>query len=262
MIVNPRYASHEHERAPETAKAAFCDEVSGLRYYNPSTGRWLNRDPIEEQGGVNLYGFLWNGSVNWTDSLGLKILEFDYPKSVKESEAGDLAGSWEGGETRPVETYQLPSVSKASSGDFALFFSGSMEIDIVYRPEADREAKSGTSNLTLHDHEYRHAKDDAREWNLFAEQANWYEGNWTSYQCAVLARDLVTFLHNLATANMDIDAAYFDLIEYGETSRDPAARDDVKRRVKQAEEALLKANQELETGQKAFKDANCNCKKS
>jgi len=26
----------------------------GLRYYSPSTGRWLNHDPIEEEGGINL----------------------------------------------------------------------------------------------------------------------------------------------------------------------------------------------------------------
>jgi RHS repeat-associated protein len=27
----------------------------GRRYYSPDLGRWLNRDPIEEEGGVNLY---------------------------------------------------------------------------------------------------------------------------------------------------------------------------------------------------------------
>ena len=30
----------------------------GYRFYNPNMGRWLNRDPIEEQGGHNLYGFV------------------------------------------------------------------------------------------------------------------------------------------------------------------------------------------------------------
>jgi len=24
----------------------------GFRYYNPETGRWLNRDPVDEQGGI------------------------------------------------------------------------------------------------------------------------------------------------------------------------------------------------------------------
>ena len=43
----------------------------GLRPYNPSTGRWLSRDPIGEKGGVNLYGFVGNQSPNLWDKLGL-----------------------------------------------------------------------------------------------------------------------------------------------------------------------------------------------
>jgi len=31
----------------------------------------LNRDPIEEEGGYNLYGFVGNDGVNWVDVLGL-----------------------------------------------------------------------------------------------------------------------------------------------------------------------------------------------
>jgi hypothetical protein len=34
------------------------------------TGRWPSRDPIAERGGINLYGFLGNDSVNWVDILG------------------------------------------------------------------------------------------------------------------------------------------------------------------------------------------------
>ena len=43
----------------------------GLRPYNPSSGTWLNRDPIGEKGGINLYGFLSNNSINRFDFLGL-----------------------------------------------------------------------------------------------------------------------------------------------------------------------------------------------
>ena len=35
----------------------------GYRYYNPSTGNWLSRDPIEEQGGSNVYGYVGNEPV-------------------------------------------------------------------------------------------------------------------------------------------------------------------------------------------------------
>jgi hypothetical protein len=39
-------------------------------FYNPSTGRWLSRDPIEEKGGLNLYGFVTNDPVCKYDILG------------------------------------------------------------------------------------------------------------------------------------------------------------------------------------------------
>jgi RHS repeat-associated protein len=44
----------------------------GYRYYDPLTGRWKSRDPIEEQGGVNLYVFVANDGVNRFDVFGLK----------------------------------------------------------------------------------------------------------------------------------------------------------------------------------------------
>ena len=43
----------------------------GFRYYDPVTGRWASRDPIEEEGGLNLYGFVGNDGVNAWDYLGL-----------------------------------------------------------------------------------------------------------------------------------------------------------------------------------------------
>ena len=42
------------------------------RYYDPLTGRWPSRDPIEEQGGVNLYGFVGNDGLNGWDILGME----------------------------------------------------------------------------------------------------------------------------------------------------------------------------------------------
>ncbi len=44
----------------------------GFRYYSPELGRWLNRDPIEEEGGYNLYGFVYNSPLDWFDGLGDK----------------------------------------------------------------------------------------------------------------------------------------------------------------------------------------------
>lgn len=42
----------------------------GYRFYDPVMGRWPSRDPIGEEGGINLYGFVGNDGVNWRDFLG------------------------------------------------------------------------------------------------------------------------------------------------------------------------------------------------
>jgi RHS repeat-associated protein len=42
-----------------------------LRYYDPNLQRWPNRDPIAEEGGINLYGFVGNSLNNFVDPYGL-----------------------------------------------------------------------------------------------------------------------------------------------------------------------------------------------
>ncbi|MCH8476242.1 MAG: RHS repeat-associated core domain-containing protein, partial [Opitutales bacterium] len=66
-------ASHYHPPGAIPLEKEFVLKVSyyGFRYYDPETGRWPNRDPIEEQGGLNLYGFVGNNGVNTWDVLGL-----------------------------------------------------------------------------------------------------------------------------------------------------------------------------------------------
>jgi RHS repeat-associated protein len=71
------------------------DPVTGLyyylyRYYDPLTGRWPSRDPIEERGGVNLYGFVRNDGINHGDFLGLDSVKL---RCVKVGgSAGDAGG--------------------------------------------------------------------------------------------------------------------------------------------------------------------------
>jgi RHS repeat-associated protein len=46
----------------------------GYRYYDSANGRWLGRDPIEEDGGYNLYGMIVNDTVNLIDMIGLHAI--------------------------------------------------------------------------------------------------------------------------------------------------------------------------------------------
>ena len=52
-------------RTPVTGRCYY-----GYKWYDPYTGRWPSRDPIEERGGVNLYGFVGNDGVGSFDFLG------------------------------------------------------------------------------------------------------------------------------------------------------------------------------------------------
>ncbi|UDQ98480.1 RHS repeat-associated core domain-containing protein [Lentisphaerota bacterium WC36G] len=60
---------------PFKFSSEYADTETGLiyynyRYYNPENGKWLKRDPIAEQGGLNLYGFVNNDSISNIDLLG------------------------------------------------------------------------------------------------------------------------------------------------------------------------------------------------
>jgi RHS repeat-associated protein len=72
-------ASHPHSNVMGRQKTMKSRSLRprvadyGYRYFDPNTGRWPSRDPIEEEGGVNLYGFVGNDGVDKVDVLGLQM---------------------------------------------------------------------------------------------------------------------------------------------------------------------------------------------
>ena len=49
------------------------------RFYDPNLQRWPNRDPLGEEGGMNLYAFCSNGSINYYDPDGCPTTGGDWP---------------------------------------------------------------------------------------------------------------------------------------------------------------------------------------
>ncbi len=86
-VVKARYSYDPYGRRTRTSGTVDADfgftghyyhAASGLhltlfRAYDASTGRWLNRDPIEELGGLNLYGYAGANTINYVDKDGLFI---------------------------------------------------------------------------------------------------------------------------------------------------------------------------------------------
>ncbi len=64
------------EKNPFRFSTKYTDQESGIayygyRFYSPQTGRWLNPDPIQEQGGLALYVIVANSPIDGVDPLGL-----------------------------------------------------------------------------------------------------------------------------------------------------------------------------------------------
>ena len=63
----------------------------GSRFYSPVTGRWFNRDPMEEAGGINLYLACENVPISSFDSFGMVTIRFG-DKDRKSRYKGHITG--------------------------------------------------------------------------------------------------------------------------------------------------------------------------
>ena len=85
--VNPNSSVVNNFRFP----GQYYDQEAGLhynyhRYYDPATGRYLTPDPIGLLGGINLWTYAENNSINNTDPLGLSSFSFlDFVSAVNAS---------------------------------------------------------------------------------------------------------------------------------------------------------------------------------
>ncbi len=84
------------ENHPTVTTTASGMRFWGYRFYSPGLGRWVNRDPIEEEGGVNLYHYVYNAGVNSYDLLGMLsangLFPNEIPRRMFPSEFSSLKG--------------------------------------------------------------------------------------------------------------------------------------------------------------------------
>ncbi len=94
-LTNP--AANTRTAVQETSYRAGGHARSGLRSYSPALGRWLNRDPIGEGGGLNLFCFVRNQAVTKVDYLGNRpadLLGGTVTADCSFGTASDFADAW------------------------------------------------------------------------------------------------------------------------------------------------------------------------
>ena len=206
---------------PTATKSASGVRYYGFRYYNPSTGRWLSRDPIEEEGGTNLYGMVGNDSVNSTDALGLKMVPYDGDTNSIPVKPTDTPPDLE---TVEANGYTIAKWRMRSDAfGTAVKIAGRLDIEIFYltyntsNPDSE-DHKDGTGRTTSQ-HERHHAELYKNHWNAHIAGVMEWEGEYSSVECAETAASIASAVSQIAYAKAQIENVGFDLTAYAARSR-------------------------------------------
>jgi RHS repeat-associated protein len=93
---------------PIAFSTKYLDRETGLiyygyRYYSPQTGRWISRDPIASDDGINLYAYVVNRPIDFTDPDGRQIRR-DW-KRVHHHDFDKESPNWDFAEGQMDHTY-------------------------------------------------------------------------------------------------------------------------------------------------------------
>lgn len=122
----------------------------GARWYDAKTGRWLSKDPILLDGGLNLYVFCGNDPVNYADPDGWETYKINRELGGEEarSQANPLSHTFYAVQhaDESIETYGWGSEFENKNG----IWSRNLPQDIKAATEAinkDKAWKKGDSSL-------------------------------------------------------------------------------------------------------------------
>jgi RHS repeat-associated protein len=216
----------------------------GYRYYNPSTGRWLSREPLGELGGANLYAFARNSPIGVIDLLGFLVT------SVTWTNAATLYHDWALANTDSSIT---PKIAKASCLCGEKITSVSVEVVTVVTILSGHywREKVGAHELTIGQHENQHVKIDQRTGQTIEDTLKKLIGKCRNTACMAATDSYIASVVNYYNEDRHYRNARFDVFDYAEGYRKEQRRKDasyfesgMKTNQKLMEDAANKMNEE------------------
>ncbi|MCH8513902.1 MAG: hypothetical protein LAT83_19925 [Kiritimatiellae bacterium] len=192
------------------------------------TEKWPKRDPIGEEGGYNLYGFVGNGIVNRFDILGLRLSSFPDPvEERRHSQIGyiielpdgniDPSGNTPLGFVRSVWSRYIVQHPAGSSigGSHPSNFNyvevlGSVRIFVSFLDSIDPDVALDPIGQTVREHEQGHIEIYKKWWNLLKDEVDQLEGYYCEVICADLARSLAQAQRDFHYASAMIENLEYD----------------------------------------------------
>ena len=144
---DPKSRSGSNTRSLRSAYPRSISVKSGSRFYSPNLHTWINRDPIEEIGGINLYEFVQNQPSSLIDFYGLTIfgpaeivaLDKNYPSSQTTTYSSSGVCKWKtegvlaiNGADNQDTVSVYPTTESASKNDSKVI-AGNDELQITVR---------------------------------------------------------------------------------------------------------------------------------
>ncbi len=141
------------------------------RHYSPSLGRFLSRDPIQEQGGLNLYAFCKN-RFSSIDFYGLKI-EINLPKYETIPIEQGVSKSWFQAEFRV--SFTAATINIGANKEFVVM--GNLPSMVIkYNKKFFNSIEELKKSHAYKSHEKQHFDDFVKHYTFYAKSINAYDG--------------------------------------------------------------------------------------
>ena len=196
------------------------------------TGRWPSKDPIGENGGLNLYDFVGNDGANRWDAFGLAISSYQGDPATfvltpqTEEEINPHKGQHRAGVTR-LDSWKVKAKQKSKTVNghkcYGVEISGELKLSGYFNSTLGSDPDRGAHKpgglfsrvLSTLEHERRHVAIYAEWWDLTVQLVNVYEHDYCTKECAQAAAEIVEYTSGLHRGHAEIEHGEFDRMEYG-----------------------------------------------